>query len=139
MILKRNNLIKVLPGLGSEFKIIFDLLITKVLRNRWLNVLLFTADTGLNGQKKYGDRIPSLFVHNDRLYVFSAVSGNPNYYQTVPTTVGKWMKIEICQHEMNNKGQDIFINFSIYQGLDFKDIYMIWNLVKLISIQSKEK
>ena len=100
-------MIKVLPGLGSEYKIIFDLLITKeYTNNRWLSVLMFTADTGLKGEPKYGNRVPAVFVLNDKLYIVSAISGDPNKFFDVPTTVGKWMKIEICQHMMKNKGGD---------------------------------
>ena len=101
------NLIKVIPGIGSEYKIIFDLLITKKYTNgRWLSVLMFTADTGLKGHPKYGNRVPAVFVFNDKLHIVSAISGDPNKFFDVPTTVGKWMKIEICQHMMKNKGGD---------------------------------
>ena len=107
IVLKPENLIKVLPGLGSEYKIIFDLLITKeYTNNRWLSVLMFTADTGLKGYAKYGNRVPAVFVFNDKLHIVSAISGDPNKFFDVPTTVGKWMKIEICQHMMKNKGGD---------------------------------
>ena len=67
---------------------------------------MFTADTGLKGEPKYGNRVPAVFVLNDKLYIVSAISGDPNKFFDVPTTVGKWMKIEICQHLMNNKGGD---------------------------------
>jgi len=104
IVLKPGNLIKDLPGIGSEYKIIFDLLITKVMPNRWSSVISFTADTGhYSGQLKYGDRVPALFVYNEKLYIASSVSGNPNLHTNILTTVGKWMKIEICQHKINNK------------------------------------
>merc|ERR1719435_903173 len=102
--LKPGNLIKVLPGIGSEYKIIFDLLITKLYPYSWSSVLMFTADTGLNGLMKYGDRTPALYVdRNKKLFIASGVSGNPNLHTNVPATVGKWMKLEICQHTINNK------------------------------------
>jgi len=101
--LKPENLIKVLPALGSEYKVAFDLLITKVLRNNWLSVLMFTADMGLEVDVKNGDRIPAVFVWNDDLYIASSVNGDTNHHITVPTTVGEWMKIEICQHFINNQ------------------------------------
>ena len=107
IVLKPENLIKVLPGLGSEYKIIFDLLITKeYTNNRWLSVLMFTADTGLKGDPKYGNRVPAVYVYNNKLHIASSISGIPNKFFDVPTTVGKWMKIEICQHMMKNKGGD---------------------------------
>ena len=74
--------------------------------NQWSSVLIFTADTGRKGALKYGDRVPALFVYNDKLHPASSVSGNPNLHTYIPTTVGKWMKIEICQHTINNKGGD---------------------------------
>jgi len=104
IVLKPGNLIKDLPGLGSEYKIIFDLLITKVMPNIWSSVLMFTADVGLYAWPlKYGDRVPALYIWNEKLHIASSVSGNPNLHKDVPTTVGKWMKIEICQHTINNK------------------------------------
>ena len=109
IVLKPGHLIKVLPGIGSEYKIIFDLLITKLYPFIWSNVIVFTADTGhgCGGAIKYGDRIPALWVDNHKkLHISSGVSGNPNHKTIVPATVGKWMKIEICQHVINNKGGD---------------------------------
>ena len=51
--LKPNNLIAVLPSLGSEFKITMDLQLTLINHFKpsdWYNILLFTVDKGLPGK-----------------------------------------------------------------------------------------
>ena len=113
--LKANNLITVIPNFGSEYKIIFDVLINKFKRNTWYSVLLLTADKNSNGHdSKYGDRNPAVWVYNDQVWVSSSINEDPNLY-TAPayTTLGKWMKIEICQHMIDNKGRDSFVDFHI--------------------------
>jgi len=103
--LKANNLITVLPNLGSEYKIIFDVLINKYKRNTWYTVLFGTADKHHNGYgTKYGDRLPAVWVYNDFVWTAVSINDNPNlYHAPAYVTVGKWMKIEICQHMIDNK------------------------------------
>jgi len=108
--LKPDNLIQVLPHLGSEYRITFDLLITRVLSNYWLSVLMFTADKGRPGRIKHGDRIPAVFVYNDRLYIATSIYGNTNHHVNVNATVGKWMKIEIGQTLRDKLTYYIMIN-----------------------------
>ena len=101
-------MIKVLPSLGSEYKIIFDLFINKFYPSTWYSILLFTVDKGRPGTIKYGDRQPALFVRDNHLWIKSAVNGNSNYFKKFPKIIEKWIKIEICQHVINNKGGDRF-------------------------------
>merc|ERR1719184_157107 len=103
--LKPNNLIAVLPNLGSEYKIIFDVLIHKYKRNTWYIVLLGTADGNMKGYGgKYGDRLPAVWIYNDFVWTAISINDDVNLYNTPAyVTVGKWMKIEICQHMKNNK------------------------------------
>merc|ERR1712142_1272513 len=113
--LKPKNLITVLPNLGSEYKIIFDLKITEMKPKRWLSVIMFTADRGAGGDVKYGERTPAVFVRDDKLnvngttkddpklHIASAISGNSNHHINVPIKLGEWIKIEICQHVIDNQ------------------------------------
>ena len=99
-------MITVLPDMGSEYKVKFSLLITKMKKqDYWYNVLSFTVDKGMEDMKhlKYGERAPSVFVKDNKLLVRAAVNGNPNFGKAFPLTVGKWTKIEICQHLIENE------------------------------------
>ena len=127
MNLKSNNLIRVLPDLGSEYKIILDLLINQFRKKNWFNVLMFTADKGLvtqdNWDIKYGERTPAIFIKNQKLWVASAISGNSNHAKGgLPLTVEKWMKIEICQHVIDKKARDIF-----YVNYILRVYHWTWN------------
>ena len=106
MVLKTNQIITVLPNLGSEFKIIFDLKLTEYnfWPAAWASVLSFTADQGnVEEHVKEGDRIPSIWVHKDKqIYICFTLSGTHVCYNG-KTDLGKWRKIEICQHIINNK------------------------------------
>ena len=109
MVLKPNQLITVLPNLGSEFKIIFDLQINNYNHwpTTWLSVLSFTADQGDVSERpfeiKKGDRIPAIWIHkNKKIYICFTLSGTQVCYLG-KTELRKWMKIEICQHIINNK------------------------------------
>merc|ERR1712042_18359 len=113
--LKPKNLITVLPNLGSEYKIIFDLKITEMKPKRWLSVIMFTADRGAGGDVKYGERTPAVFVRDDKLnvngttkddpklHIASAISGNSNHHINVPIKLGEWIKIVISQHVIDNE------------------------------------
>ena len=106
MVLKPNQLVTVLPNLGSEFKIIFDLQIKSYNHwpTTWLSVLSLTADQGdVSERPKQGDRIPAIWIHkNKQIYICFTLSGTTVCYNG-KTELGKWMKIEICQHIISNK------------------------------------
>merc|ERR1712142_1075247 len=103
---KPNQLVKVLESMGSEYKIKFQLKVTKLGKTeKPYNILLFTADKGLidKNYMKEGDRNPGVSVLGNELLINADVGGNRNYLTKVPLTVGQWMKIEICQHIIDNK------------------------------------
>jgi len=107
LVLKPNTIITVLPNLGSEYKIIFDLFITKhetYWPDPWHSIIGFAVDKGLHQHIKYGDRSPALWLHSDKmLHVTSSISGVSNFHKKMSCPVGKWTKIEICQHVVDNK------------------------------------
>ena len=69
--------------------------------------------------KQYGDRIPAVWVNREKFfYISSAVSGNPNDYQTFNYNLNQWYHFEIIQEE-NSKGEVIYSilmdGFTVYQ------------------------
>ena len=101
--LKPDYLVAVLPSLGSEFKIKFDLLINNFESSTWYNILLFTVDKGLPGSIKYGERHPAVFVKDGHLYIKAAVNGNSNYFKSFPIAIDKWMNLKISQKMLNDE------------------------------------
>ena len=109
MLFKKNNLITILPEVGSEFKIEFDLYLSEYGKYPWYNILLGAVDKGRNEYIKYGDRLPGIFVHHDKtLWICSAVNGNSNYCHITGTKLKKWTAVEICQHVLDGEGGGSF-------------------------------
>ena len=105
MVLKKNNLLTVLPYIGREFKISFDILVSKF-GPGWQSVIHFTTD-GNHGI--YGYRIPGLWVFQDKtLSIRSALNGNEHVYTHQPVLeVEKWINVEISQILFENKARQI--------------------------------
>ena len=101
--IQRNNLLTTLPYIAEEYKISFELFITKHIVDDWRSVIHFS--TGGN-YGKYGDRIPGLYIYADKkLYMFSALSGDPNYMYLLPAALweGAWIPVEISQTLVGKK------------------------------------
>ena len=99
MVLKPNNLITILPMVGSEYKVEFEYYISEFGSFEWYNILLFAVDKGMRDFIKYGDRIPGVWVRNDKtLHICSAVQGNANFCPSTGAKLKQWTKVEICQH-----------------------------------------
>ena len=97
-----------LPGLGSEYKIKFQLLISKLDdTDEVYNILSFSVDGMVdakdNSKWHYGDRNPAVSLKDKELIIQATVNRNLDFETKVPLKVGKWMKIEICKHVINNK------------------------------------
>ena len=94
--LKRNNLITVLPCIGKEYKISFDVFISKFIAN-WQSIIHFTVG---EDNAKYGDRTPGVWISNQKtFYICSALNGNKDYCfkSTNVQQLGKWINVEISQ------------------------------------------
>ena len=102
MNIQQSNLARTLPSIGKEYKISFDLLVSKHKPADTRNVLHFT--TGGN-HGRYGDRIPGIWIWNNKLQIASALNGNHNSYVNLPTEVGegKWNKLQISQSLIDSK------------------------------------
>ena len=101
--LKKNNQITVLPFLGKEYRLLFELKVTKFGTEAHQSVIHLTL--GGNAEK-YGDRTPGVWITNTKLFgIASAISGNLNSYQDLPTVLeeNKWIRVEISQTLMDEK------------------------------------
>ena len=115
--LVKNNLIAELPYIGKEYKISFEILITKFGSDPYQSVLHF----GLGGNaEKYGDRAPAVWMTKDKyLLVASSISGNKNHYyiSQMDLKENKWIKIELSQTLTDGKAgiQDYIFSFHCNQ------------------------
>ena len=109
MDIKKSNLVTTLPYIAEEYKILFDLFVTKHITDTWQSLIHFT--TGGN-HGKYGDRIPGLWINkNKKLYIMSAVNWNPTHIYNFPKVLeeGKWINVEVSQTLVDNKvGKTLF-------------------------------
>ena len=104
--IKPEQLTKELPSVGSEYRIKFHLLVSKLESiEEPYNILTFTVDKGGDDENnlKYGDRNPAVFIKDEEIIIQAAVNLNPKFETKVPLKLGKWIKIEICQHVIENK------------------------------------
>ena len=82
--LKKDHLITVLPFLGTQYKIMFELYISSYGNKPYYSVLHFTHN---GNAETYGDRTPGIWISRDKeVYVASAINGVKNYY-IVSTTI----------------------------------------------------
>ena len=95
--LKKNQLITVVPYLGREYTITFELFINSYQYHNWSNILHFTR-SGDYGN--YGDRNPAIWISEHRIHVFSSIDGNPNYNkdpQILYLPLKTWFTVKISQ------------------------------------------
>ena len=101
--LKKNNLVTELPYIGKEYKISFDLFVTKFGAEDYQSVIHFTTS---GNAEKYGDRTPGVWMcKTKKLHISSALNGNVNNFYDDPTVQEeqKWINVEISQTLMDNK------------------------------------
>merc|ERR1712142_1438787 len=101
--LKKNQLIRVLPVIGREYTITFDLYLYSYSPEEWSSVLHFTTS---GNNHNYGDRNPAIWVYGqhegktyNQIVVHSGVSGMKNLHihseKTYPLKT--WIPIKISQ------------------------------------------
>ena len=90
---------------GRQFKIEFDVQVTKELTDTWHSI--FHITTGGN-YDYYGSRIPAVWVNKAKYFhICSGVSGNKNYYKDVQYQLNQLHHFEIKQGE-NSNGEIIY-------------------------------
>ena len=110
IVLQRNKLLTVLPYLGREFKISFDLFITKYGTPKWnyyysrlalaWSIIHFTLGGDMENE---GDRIPGIFIYPKTKVC--QIWMNWNIIHDVKTELQekKWINFEISQTLINKK------------------------------------
>ena len=97
----KNNLYQKIPILTKQWKVSLDIMPTGVVDGR-SNIM----HVGLGGDSEvYGDRTPSISFRpgTTELTISSAISGNKNYYRTLPAIpMHQWTKVEIDQIEQTS-------------------------------------
>ena len=101
--LSKGKELVVLPCLGKEYVILFELLLTEV--TSWGSVIHFTIGGNKNN---YGDRTPGLWVSKKRKFsLASAINGTSNnqFWPQDKLDLDKWYTIEISQ---SSDGSQVF-------------------------------
>ena len=90
-------MVKTFKSWGPSFKVEFDIKVTKLPpRSKWMNVFHFTIYGDMDG-RRYGDRIPGLWIGNGYFGISSAVGGEKNKWKSFRFVVGKKYHITIQQ------------------------------------------
>ena len=102
LVLKKGHLITVLPYLGREFKISFEVYLSSFSSADWASVIHFT--TGGNS-KYYGERNPAIWVTKyKQFHVTCSLNGVPNkWFMTGPQPLKTWIPIIITQKPSNGE------------------------------------
>ena len=95
---------------GNVFLIEFDIVITKLPINDWMNIFHFTGTT--KDCCSIGDRIPALFINRAGFFHFcTAMNNNGNYCKNINFELGKTYHVIIQQSKSGNKfWYEILIN-----------------------------
>ena len=98
----KNNQMTILPYLGKEYVVLFELLINKI-PLEVASVLHFSSDD--KNSTEYRVRSPAVWVTPDKEISFSlAINGNWNKWSNIAGAVeGQWTRIEIAQTPTNEK------------------------------------
>ncbi|XP_002157249.1 uncharacterized protein LOC100204634 isoform X1 [Hydra vulgaris] len=129
--LKKSNLVAVLPKLGKQFYIFFQIKLNSF-SHGYRSVIHLTLG---EDNVKYGDRIPGVWIYEQKLHVAFAISGNKNeYFFSKPLPLNEWISVAISQHthpfdptfevfinedsvyQTKNLNQKEFTNINVYAG-----------------------
>ncbi|XP_047137853.1 uncharacterized protein LOC100198704 isoform X2 [Hydra vulgaris] len=95
--LNKGKLLAVVPKLGKEFSVSFDVK-PNSFAAEWRNVIHFTIGSNIGN---YGDRVPGVWFHqngNGGLHIAAPINGNANrYFDTKPLALNEWTNVEISQ------------------------------------------
>ena len=116
--LTRGNHVLSIPEWSQEFRIEFDILVEKELNVNEVN--LFRITNTDNNYSGLGDRIPALFVFQNKQFGFRfRVNGNNHYKTQYDYELNKQYQIEICQKK-NSDGEAVYqiiINGETFHGI----------------------
>ena len=102
MLVKRNQLLKVLTEWGPEYEIKLDVKINSWI-GKWGSILRFTADPAEGNCCQVGQRIPSLWTQQgsrDTLHLATNINGHGNhFFEMGGFQAGIWYSFVISQKE----------------------------------------
>ena len=107
MVLEKNQLLTVLPYIGREYIVTFELFINNYTTADWASILHFTTS---GNAESYGDRNPAVWLsgHKDHyrlIHISSSIDGNTNMWidpkKIYPLKT--WIKIKISQTLIDNE------------------------------------
>ncbi|XP_002165899.1 uncharacterized protein LOC100208688 [Hydra vulgaris] len=129
--LMKSNLVAILPKLGKTFYIYFKIKLNSF-SHGYRSVIHLTLG---EDNVKYGDRIPGIWIYEEKLVLAFAISGNKNeYFFSKPLSLNQWIPVIITQqshplkpifevyinHELvfekENLNQKEFTNINVYAG-----------------------
>jgi hypothetical protein len=126
--LKKDHLISVLPFIGTQYKITFDVYISSYGKDPWYSLIHFTHN---GNAETFGDRTPGIWITNEKkIHVAFAISGNKNYYIDSQTIypLKTWIPLEVSQTLVDKK-----------VNLSFKNRFYRHNFSSSMRSKSKEK
>ena len=90
------------PNWGDIYSIEFDIVITKLSNEVWMNVFHFTATN--ENCCGHGDRVPALFINKAGEFGFrTSLNDNGNYLKDFTFVLGKTYHVTIQQSKEGNK------------------------------------
>ena len=98
LLLKKNQLITVVPYIGREYFISFELYLNSYQPHNWASVIHFTR-SGNYGN--YGDRNPAIWItKKKRIHLVSSIAGNHHYHKNIPVVfpLKTWFPVTIRQY-----------------------------------------
>merc|ERR1719341_81596 len=104
--LKQNQLVTVLPYMGKEYRVGFELLVTNIGADPWQSVIHLTL--GGNAEK-FGDRAPACWVANNKKLACASSIGNDGgtsggWFNEDPIIeLNKWYRVELSQTLVEGK------------------------------------
>ena len=107
MVLEKNQLLTVLPYIGREYIVTFELYLNNYTTADWASVLHFTTN---GNAESYGDRNPAVWLSGNKdhyrlIHISSSIDGNKNMWidpkKIYPLKT--WIKIRISQTLIDKK------------------------------------
>ena len=132
LVLQKDHLITVLPFIGTQYKITFDVYISSYGKEPWSSIIHFTHN---GNAETYGDRTPGIWIsHEKKVHVASAISGVTNYYIDSQTIypLKTWIPFEVSQTLVDKKVNLSFKN--IFYGPNFSSSMRSKSMEKLSSL-----
>ena len=105
-VVEKDNEIGTIESWGPHFRVSFEMIIKSFVGAKWTNILSFKGNGATSACCQPGDRVPAIFLQNNKkFFVFSnTVNGNDYTFNwNKKVELNKWYKIIIEQISINGK------------------------------------